>query len=159
MGVQGVRGGVTRWTCIGSNSAKRLKAVGARRSAPCYPGAIPLARQRSNHILGGEKMVLPVRIELTPSALPRMRSTTELRQHCPRARRALGRAAAACQGARGGSSPKLMAKNGDREERLAAALRENLRKRKAQGRDDRPRDGEGDRAPQASGGGDPGSGT
>src|SRR3546814_15470335 len=28
-----------------------------------------------------EKMVLPVRIELTTSALPRMRSTTELRQH------------------------------------------------------------------------------
>jgi hypothetical protein len=26
-------------------------------------------------------MVLPVRIELTTSALPRMRSTTELRQH------------------------------------------------------------------------------
>ena len=29
------------------------------------------------------KMVLPVRIELTTSALPRMRSTTELRQHEP----------------------------------------------------------------------------
>ena len=29
------------------------------------------------------EMVLPVRIELTTSALPRMRSTTELRQHCP----------------------------------------------------------------------------
>ena len=28
------------------------------------------------------RMVLPVRIELTTSALPRMRSTTELRQHC-----------------------------------------------------------------------------
>lgn len=28
-------------------------------------------------------MVLPVRIELTTSALPRMRSTTELRQHSP----------------------------------------------------------------------------
>ena len=27
------------------------------------------------------EMVLPVRIELTTSALPRMRSTTELRQH------------------------------------------------------------------------------
>gem|GEM_PF-6101331 len=27
------------------------------------------------------RMVLPVRIELTTSALPRMRSTTELRQH------------------------------------------------------------------------------
>jgi hypothetical protein len=28
-----------------------------------------------------QEMVLPVRIELTTSALPRMRSTTELRQH------------------------------------------------------------------------------
>jgi hypothetical protein len=28
-----------------------------------------------------EAVVLPVRIELTTSALPRMRSTTELRQH------------------------------------------------------------------------------
>src|SRR3954453_12368290 len=33
-------------------------------------------------------MVLPVRIELTTSALPRMRSTTELRQHFVRERRA-----------------------------------------------------------------------
>ena len=33
-------------------------------------------------------MVLPVRIELTTSALPRMRSTTELRQHVGRKRRA-----------------------------------------------------------------------
>jgi hypothetical protein len=32
------------------------------------------------------KMVLPVRIELTTSALPRMRSTTELRQHINRAK-------------------------------------------------------------------------
>jgi hypothetical protein len=31
-----------------------------------------------------QTMVLPVRIELTTSALPRMRSTTELRQHVGR---------------------------------------------------------------------------
>ena len=37
-----------------------------------------------------EEMVLPVRIELTTSALPRMRSTTELRQHFVRKRRAYG---------------------------------------------------------------------
>ena len=39
------------------------------------------------------KMVLPVRIELTTSALPRMRSTTELRQHVGRTR-AYGRSLA-----------------------------------------------------------------
>ena len=34
--------------------------------------------------VAGREMVLPVRIELTTSALPRMRSTTELRQHAAR---------------------------------------------------------------------------
>lgn len=53
-----------------------------------------------------EKMVLPVRIELTTSALPRMRSTTELRQHSaraagsgPRGERPFCAGAAHCQGA------------------------------------------------------------
>ena len=44
------------------------------------------ARFRSpegNDLFRRGKMVLPVRIELTTSALPRMRSTTELRQHKP----------------------------------------------------------------------------
>ena len=46
-----------------------------RRSAWSANGGTPPSRQC-------EEMVLPVRIELTTSALPRMRSTTELRQHC-----------------------------------------------------------------------------
>lgn len=43
------------------------------------PLSRPRSAKRQNY---QEKMVLPVRIELTTSALPRMRSTTELRQHC-----------------------------------------------------------------------------
>ena len=77
-------------------------------------------------------MVLPVRIELTTSALPRMRSTTELRQHVGKDGRAYGRALANRQ-------PVLMAvsmaKDDEKAKRLAEALRENLRKRKAQSRD------------------------
>ena len=85
-------------------------------------------------------MVLPVRIELTTSALPRMRSTTELRQHSARA---------ACPAPRGsgpfaqgqpvvkahapGLSHRAM-NDAEKKARLAAALRENLRKRKAQAR-------------------------
>ena len=68
-------------------------------------------------------MVLPVRIELTTSALPRMRSTTELRQHCPETGGPMAAGPMRCQGK--GMSDK------DKEARLAAALRENLRKRKA----------------------------
>ena len=68
-------------------------------------------------------MVLPVRIELTTSALPRMRSTTELRQHCPETGGPMAVRALGCQG-------KGMT-NKDKDARLAAALRENLRKRKA----------------------------
>ena len=75
------------------------------------------------------RMVLPVRIELTTSALPRMRSTTELRQQL------------ACRRGRGyGRSGWLMSRRAmakrdeDREKRLAEALRENLRRRKAQAR-------------------------
>jgi hypothetical protein len=74
-------------------------------------------------------MVLPVRIELTTSALPRMRSTTELRQLIAlRERRGYGR------------SPEIMSswamakRDEEREKRLAAALRENLKRRKAQAR-------------------------
>ena len=81
-------------------------------------------------------MVLPVRIELTTSALPRMRSTTELRQHFPAFRaearlwsdvRVLVKAGLAQD--RGGMTEK-----DDRAERLAAQLRENLKKRKARAR-------------------------
>ena len=81
-------------------------------------------------------MVLPVRIELTTSALPRMRSTTELRQHFLRKPRAYdGAALALSTRACGAGARRHVAACGqdkEREERLAAALRENLRKRKAQ---------------------------
>ena len=77
-------------------------------------------------------MVLPVRIELTTSALPRMRSTTELRQHF--------RKVAAYDGAplalsrQASHVGRVADRDKEREKRLAAALRENLRKRKAQAR-------------------------
>ena len=76
-------------------------------------------------------MVLPVRIELTTSALPRMRSTTELRQHlASRERRRYGRRDWFM-------SRRAMAKRDEeREKRLAETLRENLRRRKAQARGD-----------------------
>ena len=77
-------------------------------------------------------LVLPVRIELTTSALPRMRSTTELRQH------ARGRAALRDEGGRivkalGAAKGNPMSDQ-DKAERLAAALRANLRRRKEQAR-------------------------
>jgi hypothetical protein len=86
----------------------------------------------------GQKMVLPVRIELTTSALPRMRSTTELRQHF-RGRRAYDGAARDLSTRvearpRGRHLAGMTGKDKEREERLAAALRENLRRRKAQSR-------------------------
>ena len=94
-------------------------------------------------------MVLPVRIELTTSALPRMRSTTELRQHFVGRTRAYDGAALALSTRPFNSGRDMLAgcrrwlhlvgmtakdKDREREERLAAALRENLRKRKAQAR-------------------------
>ena len=102
-------------------------------------------------------MVLPVRIELTTSALPRMRSTTELRQRpislmlgdlaqkpeglkaAGRAGqgRAIGRGAGACQAGGWRRTRPAMTKppaSTAREERLAEQLRANLRRRKAQAR-------------------------
>jgi hypothetical protein len=76
------------------------------------------------------KLVLPRRIELRTSALPRMRSTTELRQHGFRIIRAYEESVWTGQGWRGYCSH--MAKSDP--EKLAAALRENLRKRKEQAR-------------------------
>jgi hypothetical protein len=95
-------------------------------------------------------MVLPVRIELTTSALPRMRSTTELRQHREDRVAVDGdpREAALWPGRQRRVKAKAMAKRDEeREKRLAEALRENLRRRKAQARGDvsPPRNGEGDR--------------
>ena len=84
------------------------------------------------------KMVLPVRIELTTSALPRMRSTTELRQHFSRkARLWLGTPRPSTRldwPPSPGHLPRMTEKDKEREDRLAAALRENLRRRKAQAR-------------------------
>ena len=57
------------------------------------------------------KMVLPVRIELTTSALPRMRSTTELRQHCLRK--------AGSRGVAPGGVGGLWTKRGSASRRLA----------------------------------------
>ena len=107
-------------------------------------------------------MVLPVRIGLTASALPRMRSTTELRQHrfCQETR-AYGRRLylmsrrLAASGGKGLGRPMSKADE-ERAKRLAEALRQNLRRRKAQARglsdpaerhgdDDRQRDDNADR--------------
>ena len=84
-------------------------------------------------------MVLPVRIELTTSALPRMRSTTELRQHFVRRGAPYDGRPLALSTRLNHAEPQVilrrMAKEKEREERLAAALRENLRRRKAQMRE------------------------
>ena len=100
--------------------------------------------------------MLPVRIELTTSALPRMRSTTELRQHEP-----AGAAGDAALWRKQGSASRRLArpapirldramtrKDEERERRLAEALRENLRRRKAQARA-APEDGRGSGEPPA----------
>ena len=86
-------------------------------------------------------MVLLGRIELPTSPLPRVRSTTELQQRRKQARpivarrryvkRGLMKAAHICKAFRMSEEPR---KNMSREERLAAKLRENLRRRKAQAR-------------------------
>ncbi len=94
-----------------------------------------------------EKMlVLPVRIELTTSALPRMRSTTELRQHChSRSAPEGANEAGAMEKGRAPVKPRLrghgplaypsaMDAKTEREKRLAEALRANLRRRKSQAR-------------------------
>ena len=82
------------------------------------------------------EMVLPVRIELTTSALPRMRSTTELRQHVVRKGAPMAAAPAPVNPLegleRGRHVARMTGKDKEREERLAAALRENLRRRKSQ---------------------------
>ena len=95
-------------------------------------------------------MVLPARIELATSALPRMRSTTELRQPAiSRLQVGFDRphpAGARYWRCRPGLSSTAPLRQGrlamdekpakpTREERLAAKLRENLRRRKAQSRE------------------------
>ena len=84
-------------------------------------------------------MVLPVRIELTTSALPRMRSTTELRQHFSGDGRAYDGAPSAMSTRLARPVPAehvsgMAGKDKEREKRLTTALRENLKRRKAQTR-------------------------
>ena len=91
-------------------------------------------------------MVLLERIELSASPLPRVRSTTELQQR-PFGARAYPCEARQCQDTLNANlnAQALIAiafrmsedtsKNLSREERLAAKLRENLRRRKAQTRE------------------------
>ena len=114
-----------------------------------------------------ERLVLPERIELSTSPLPRECSTTELRQrgsgpgarsgallpqqggwrkrrvglfrhaaahHHPSRRGCLGRRGAVCVRAAGDPSMSSAESQKLRRERLAAALRQNLRRRKEQGR-------------------------
>src|SRR5215831_696 len=90
-------------------------------------------------------MVLPVRIELTTSPLPRGCSTTELRQHqavpdCGY-RRGAGAKTGAILATRlpqaqpvGMSERPKQQKKQAAQRRLAAALRDNLKRRKAQAR-------------------------
>ena len=94
-------------------------------------------------------MVLLGRIELPTSALPRMRSTTELQQHTipigPQRPEPSGAGARywprtlALSSARRDSAARLLMPDDNppltREERLAAKLRENLRRRKVQARE------------------------
>src|SRR5690606_20338714 len=96
-------------------------------------------------------LVLPDRIELSTSPLPRECSTTELRQRAPGAANRRPEAGPACHKGegrrkRGLPSRPLCAttlsamrksdtdRKQERVERLRAALRENLRRRKAQAR-------------------------
>ena len=86
-------------------------------------------------------MVLLGRIELPTSPLPRVRSTTELQQRRKQARPIVARPANVKRGLKeaphNGKAFHMSEdprKNLSREERLAAKLRENLRRRKAQAR-------------------------
>ena len=102
----------------------------------------------AKRVRGPDWVVLPVRIELTTSALPRMRSTTELRQHGQS--ETGGRSGRQCTRGyeesvhrrQGGlldralsSYPRSMSTgNDERARRLAEQLRANLKRRKAQAR-------------------------
>jgi hypothetical protein len=91
-------------------------------------------------------MVLLGRIELPTSPLPRVRSTTELQQRWEARRALLSRPPSvsrnlSLQANNGKTLPMAEGKPGlSREERLAAKLRENLRRRKEQARAKRPDD-------------------
>ena len=116
-------------------------------------------------------MVLPDRIELSTSPLPRECSTTELRQRNrrrikrtaleigPETARSLPQGAAGCkQGRRQGfsglvtmtesTSNRTKPPSDPRQERLAQALRDNLKRRKSQARERRKAESE---TPEAGG--------
>jgi hypothetical protein len=112
---------------------------------------IPVQARLGKTIGNKEKLVLPDRIELSASPLPRGCSTTELRQHrlaiarCNRIRRSSATRLFSTQGQKAPKEvpnafcPKFffMSKSEQaqlREQRLAAKLRENLKRRKAQTR-------------------------
>ncbi len=106
-------------------------------------------------------MVLLGRIELPASPLPRVRSTTELQQHIHRERRAL-QCPAPLSSVRSHGKDIAMSGTSEkptREERLAAKLRENLRRRKARSRATGSQSGDGvaqppQNAPLPNGGAD-----
>ena len=81
------------------------------------------------------RLVLPGRIELPTSALPRMRSTTELRQH-GRGSGRIGVDGGVVKERRAGLAQAMAdpTQSDARAARLAAALRANLAKRKARER-------------------------
>ena len=86
-------------------------------------------------------MVLLGRIELPTSPLPRVRSTTELQQRWIEAGAIGHRGALVKRGpARQARAMGERESKATREERLAAKLRENLRRRKEQSRAQRPPD-------------------
>ena len=68
---------------LSSEEVEQLSAgqFATEQSLTAFIGATLLRDWDSKALETFRKMVLPVRIELTTSALPRMRSTTELRQH------------------------------------------------------------------------------
>jgi hypothetical protein len=121
--------------CLLGRRYRRGEAVSLRSAEEWPPSARGRRAGLAPHRSRG-KMVLPVRIELTTSALPRMRSTTELRQHSPGQPGREGpmcRPAPDCQPA----SPQFIVptmNDSEKKARLADALRDNLRRRKAQAR-------------------------
>ena len=120
-------------------------ATSGRQPANCRPAGAPKRRRQPSGGNSAEddraearsknKMVPRERIELSASPLPRVRSTTEL----PRltVRRALlsrevRKVKPSCAPLPLAARLHRMSKDTSREERLAAKLRENLRRRKAQ---------------------------
>ena len=72
------------WAAARESQIAAREVIGEEGRPPLGVAESLHLRSSQRHAPGNqEKMVLPVRIELTTSALPRMRSTTELRQQSP----------------------------------------------------------------------------